>query len=144
MVDPVELETNVLEFLRKSFMFARSHELAGREVAIFQRTETETESKFRPKILRLFLVIPTDWVLYDLAGEMLVLGRDGRTPGPRAAGTAVEAGAEGAEFDEQGIRFHRRPVGSGWLYAPAELDVALEAPGTLGELGIGPPDRAER
>ena len=122
MVDPVDLEVNVLEFLRKSFMFARRATVDGREVLLFQRTETESESRFRPKVLRLYVAVVADWVLFDLAAELLVLGKDGHAPGPRGTGTALEAGAEAAEFDEQGIRFRRHALADGWLYLPVDLE----------------------
>lgn len=139
MVDPVDLEVNVLEFLRKSFMFARRANVGERELAVFQRTETESESRFRPKILRLYVAVPSDWVIYDLAADLLLLGREGRAPAPRATGTALEAGAEAAEFDEQGLRFRRHRLTDGWVYLPVDLE---EAPArlatTLAALGLSP------
>lgn len=135
MVDPVDLETNVLDFLHKSFMWLRSAEVAGEEIAVFQRTETESESRFRPKVLRLFVVVPTAWIVFDLAAEQLLLAQDGHTPLPRPAGSAQEAGAEGSEFVEQGIRFLRRPAADGWVYLPADR-AALDAADRRSALGL--------
>ncbi len=139
MVDPVDLETNVLEFLKKSFMFVRLERVGDREVVLFQRTETESEARFRPRILRLSLLVPGDWVLLDLAADRLVLGQDGRTPGPRGAGTALEAGAEGTEFEEQGIRFEALQVPGGRHYVPVELAERLTAAGVLERFGLERP-----
>jgi hypothetical protein len=100
VVELSELEINVLEFVHKNFSFARLVERKGRELAVFLRTETENEAKFRPKIVHLVLVVPTDWIIYDLAADLLVLGVDGHTPGPRPVGTAVESAAETHEFRE--------------------------------------------
>ena len=128
MVELAELEVNVLEFVHKSFSFSRMVPWGDREIAVFQRTETENETQFRPKILRLTLAVPRDWVIFDLAADILVLGSDGHTPGPRTAGTATEAAAEAREFREQGIAFRRVPVAGGVLYAPADLADELAAP----------------
>src|ERR1700675_2725779 len=110
MVDLTELEANVLEFVHKSFAFSRIVPIDGEELAVLHRTETESESQFRPKLLRLFLVVPKEWVIYDLAADLLVLGRDGHTPGHRSGGTAVEAAAETSEFVEQGVDIRRFPL----------------------------------
>ena len=48
MVDEVDLEMNVLEFHRKSFSFDRVVDWDGTDLALFHRTETESESQFRP------------------------------------------------------------------------------------------------
>ena len=145
MVDVTDLESNVLEFLRKNFAFARLATVGDREYAVFQRTETESESQFRPRILRLSLVVPADWVLHDLAADLLVLGRDGHTPGPRGTGTAVEAAAQTQEFVEQGIPFRRRALPGGWLYVPADSEGSITDPTALAALGIpGPVGGADR
>ena len=139
MLDAADMETNVLEFVRKSFAFSQMVDLAGREVAVFQRTETESESQFRPRLLRLHLVVPREWVILDPAGEMLVLARDGHTVGLRTVGEAVEAAAESTEFTEQGIEFHRLPLKErGWLYVPEEFRAAWATPEGLGILGLPP------
>ncbi|MCI4361451.1 MAG: hypothetical protein L3J91_07065, partial [Thermoplasmata archaeon] len=100
MVELADLEINVLEFVHKNFSFNRMATWKDQELAVFQRTETENEAKFRPKIIHLVLAVPREWVIYDLAADLLVLGRDGHTPGPRPVGTAVEAAAETHEFRE--------------------------------------------
>ncbi|HEY6238681.1 MAG TPA: hypothetical protein VIZ68_05800 [Thermoplasmata archaeon] len=139
MVDLTELEVNVLEFVHKSFAFSRIAPVDGEELAVFHRTETESESQFRPKLLRLFLVVPRPWILYDLAADLLVLGRDGHTPGHRAGGTAVEAAAETSEFSEQGIDFRRFPLPEGWLYVPADWADRVTAPASVEALGLPTP-----
>jgi hypothetical protein len=136
VVELAELEVNVLEFVHKNFSFARTLQWKEQELAVFQRTETENEAKFRPKIIHLVLVVPTDWVIYDLAADLLVLGSDGHTPGPRPVGTAVEAAAETQEFREQGIAFHRFPVGSVLLYVPQALADELTTPAGRVALGL--------
>ena len=128
MVELSELEINVLEFVHKNFSFARMANWKGRELAVFLRTETENEAKFRPQIVHLVLVVPSEWVIYDLAADLLVLGADGHTPGPRPVGTAVESAAETHEFREQGIEFHRFSVAGVLLYVPKELAVDLNTP----------------
>ena len=139
MVDLTELEVNVLEFVRKSFAFSQLATVDGEELATFHRTETESESQFRPKLLRLVLVVPTAWVIYDLAADLLVLGRDGHTPGPRAGGSAVEAAAETREFREQGIEFRRFALPEGWLYVPADWVDRVTTPAAVAALGIPTP-----
>ena len=135
MIELAELEVNVLEFLHKSFSFARLVPWREQELAVFQRTETENEAKFRPKIVHLLLVVPREWVLYDLAADVLVLGSDGRTPGPRPAGTAVESAAESHEFREQGIDFRRVDVGGRLVYVPKTW--AAELTGAAGRSALG-------
>ncbi len=136
MVELAELEVNVLEFVHKSFSFDQMVTWNDREIAVFHRTETENETKFRPKIIRLILVVPRDWVIFDLAADLLVLGSDGHTPGPRPVGIAVEAAAETHEFREQGITFRRTAVGEALLYAPKELSEELASPAGLRALGL--------
>jgi hypothetical protein len=139
MVELTELEGNVLEFVHKSFAFSQTAAIDGHELATFHRTETESESQFRPRLLRLFLVVPKDWVIYDLAADLLVLGRDGHTPGHRTGGTAVEAAAETREFQEQGIDFRRFPLPEGWLYVPVEWADRVVAPDSVAALGLPTP-----
>jgi len=136
MAELAELEVNVLEFVRKSFGFSRVASVGGRELAAFHRTETESETQFRPKLLRLHLVVPTEWIVYDLAGDLLLLARDGVHPGPRGTGTAHETAAETREFREQGIDFRRFDVAGGHVYVPAELADEVTAPAVLAELGV--------
>ena len=139
MLDAADLETNVLEFVRKSFAFSRFAEIGGEELVVFQRTETESESQFRPRILRLHLAVPRAWVLMDGAGETLALARDGRTLLPRTVGEAVEAAAESSEFTEQGIEFHRLPLKErGWLYVPEERRAAWTTADGYAALGVQP------
>jgi len=136
VVELAELEVNVLEFVHKNFSFARMVPWKDQELAVFQRTETENEAKFRPKIIHLVLVVPRTWVIYDLAADLLVLGTDGRTPGPRPVGTAVEAAAETHDFREQGIEFRRFSVDAVLLYVPKDLAAELTTPEGRAALGL--------
>ncbi len=136
MVDLPELEVNVLEFLHKSFSFDRLATVDGQEYAVFHRRETETESKLRPKVIRLFVVAPREWVLYDATEDLLRIGPDGRTPGPRSKGEARAAAAEPTDFGEQGVDWHRETVPMGIAYLPRERAVRLKSASALGELGL--------
>lgn len=139
MVDEADLEVNVLEFVHKSFDFARLASHAGRELVLFHRTETESESRFRPKLVRLYLALPREWVILDGAEQMLLIARDGKTIGLRTVGEAVEAAAEATEFVEQGILFHRLPIADkGWLYVPVEILKATAPAALIASLGLGP------
>ena len=138
MVDVADLETNLLAFLRKSFSFDHSAVVAGREYGVFTRTETESEAKFRPKIVHLTLVVPLDWVVYDVAADLFALGRDGVRPGPRAGGSASETATEAHEFTEQGIAWRRETLAGGAIvYHPTELAPTLADPEARSALGLG-------
>jgi hypothetical protein len=119
VVDEADLESNVLEFVLKSFQFDRMETVGGVEYAVFHRTETESESKFRPKLVKLVVAVPRDWIVHDLASDLMLIAPDGAHPGHRGSGTAVEAAAEKTEFSEQGVDWVRlpRPEG-GWVYVP--------------------------
>jgi hypothetical protein len=119
MVDEADLETNVLEFVLKSFQFDRTERVGDVEYAVFHRTETESESKFRPKLVKLVVAVPKEWVVHDLASDLLLIASDGVHPGHRGSGNAVEAAAEKSEFSEQGVDWVRIPRPSGgWVYLP--------------------------
>jgi hypothetical protein len=124
MIDEASLEANVLTFREKSFSYERTVELDGVPFAVFHRTEVESETRFRPKLVRLKVAVPRDRVLGDLASETLVLAPDGTHPGPRKAATAQEVGADEGEFREQGLDFVRSTTSDGTvLYLPrAESD----------------------
>ena len=136
MVELSDLEINVLEFLHKSFGFDRLTQVGETEYAVFTRRETEDESKLRPKLVRLFVVLPRDRILYDLAGDILVIAPDGAVPGPRTAGTAHEAAAESTEFTEQGIPFRTQKVPNGIAYLPRAAVPELTTPAALAALGL--------
>jgi hypothetical protein len=133
-----DLETNVLEFRQRSFQFARLVERESGAVAVFGRTETESERQLRPKLVRLTLVVPVGWVVHDEAADLLRVARDGVVAPPPPPGTVVEIGAEPPEFEEQGLRWKRiRLPAGGYAYAPAEMAAELLSPPGLGALGIG-------
>ena len=122
MLTSGDLEVNVLEFRQRSFQFQRMARVGDEDVALFSRTETETESRFRPKLIHLHLLVPVAWVVLDEPNDVLLLARDGTTVPVRMTEQVVEVGAERSEFDEQGIPFRRErgPSGS-FVYAPTEL-----------------------
>jgi hypothetical protein len=132
-----DLEVNVLEFRQRSFQFQRLAEIDGRAVALFSRTETESESRFRPKLIHLHLLVPVEWVVLDEPNDVLLLARDGATLPVRLTEQVVEVGSERAEFDEQGIPFRRveGPSGS-FVYAPAELAGRWVNAATYAALGL--------
>jgi hypothetical protein len=132
VLDENDLEMNVLEFRQRSFQFDRLIDLGGRECAIFSRTETESESQFRPRLVHLRLVVPHGWVVYDGAEDVLAIARDGTTIPALPAEAVTEVRAESSEFSEQGIDWRRAEGPGGVLvYAPEELAGELLTPGAL-------------
>jgi hypothetical protein len=131
VLDASDLEVNVLEFRQRSFQFERLGEVAGRPIALFTRTETESESQFRPRLVHLRLLVPQEWVVLDEPNDRLAIARDGVTPPVPLAEPVVEVGAERTEFQESGLPWRRVAGPSGSLvYAPAELaDRLLSADG---------------
>jgi hypothetical protein len=126
MVDDATLETNVLSFREKSFSYASTVEVEGVQYAIFYRTEVESESRFRPKVVHLKLAVPRDVILGDLASDTLVLAPDGKSAGPRRTGGAQEVDADESEFREQGIDFVRSKSPDGTIrYLPKAAAAAL-------------------
>ncbi len=137
MLTAGDLEVNVLEFRQRSFQFQRLATVGGREIALFSRTETETESQFRPKLIHLHLIVPVEWVVRDEPNDVLLLARDGVTLPVRLTEQVVEVGAERSEFDEQGIAFRRAPGPSGsFVYAPTEFLDPWLAAGAYASLGL--------
>jgi hypothetical protein len=138
VLDQSDLEVNVLEFRQRSFQFERLVELEGVEYAVFSRTETESESQFRPRLVHLRLVVPRAWVVYDEPNDVLLVARDGKTVPLRVVESVTEVGADPSEFPEQGIDW-RRVTGPGGLlvYAPEELGKQLFTPVALSQL-VGP------
>jgi hypothetical protein len=138
MVEDADLETHLLDFTLKTFAFARTARFEEKDLVVFERTETESESQFRPKLVKLRVAVPRSWILYDLAGDALVIARDGKTAGARPTGTAQETAGGTTEFEEQGVRWKRLRYADGsYLYAPAELSARLSTP--AGRTAIAPP-----
>ncbi|MGI0131832.1 MAG: hypothetical protein ACREDK_01860 [Thermoplasmata archaeon] len=136
--DDADLEVHLLQFRLKSFDFERSVRVGERDYAIFQRTETESESQFRPRLVRLRVILPRAWIVYDLASDELFIARDGVTPGSRSTGTAVEEGAETTEFTEQGVDWRKVTLARGTVvYVPRDEAVSLLAPAGRSALGLG-------
>ena len=133
-----DLEVNILEFRQRAFQFDRISGFQGTDYAVFSRTETESESQFRPKLVHLKLVVPQAWLVYDEANDLLAVSRDGRTPPTRLTEPVVEVRAERSDFTEQGIEWRRASGPTGALvYAPAELAQLVCTPEGYSALGIG-------
>lgn len=138
MVDDADLEVNLLEFLRKSFSFERTLEVDGTPYVVFHRTETESETQFRPRLVKLRLIVPRTQVVYDLAADLLLIAPDGETPGPRRAGEALEEAAEASEFDEQGVRWRKVVLAKGQVaYAPEAVAGRLASEDGRSTFGLG-------
>jgi hypothetical protein len=121
MLSASDLEVNVLEFRQRSFQFDRLEHVGGEDYALFSRTETESESQFRPRLVHLHLAIPLAWVVLDEANDCLRVARDGGPPPPRLIEAVVEVGAEPVQFREQGIEWTRTSAGAGTLwYVPTD------------------------
>jgi hypothetical protein len=132
-----DLEINVLEFRQRSFSFERTAELNGETWVVFGRTETETESQFRPKLVHLKVAVPLAWMVLDAANDQLSVARDGATVPVRLTEPVIEVGAERTEFSEQGIEWRRATAPKGTLvYAPADRATEVEAPAGYAALGI--------
>lgn len=137
MVEDAELESNLLQFVQKSFGFERTVGVAGQEFAVFHRTETESESKFRPKLIQLWVVLPRDWLVLDLAADALMVAPDGKPTSVRSSAPAVEAAGEKSEFREQGVLWARSALSDGsLLYLPQEMGRQLLDPKSLVALGL--------
>ncbi len=137
MLDAADLEVNVLEFRQRAFQFDRLAELGGTAYAVFSRTETESESQFRPKLLHLRVVAPHPWIVHDEPNDVLRVSPDGRSVPLHLAEPVVEVGAEPAEFTEAGVPWQRgTSAGGAIVYVPASAAGAVLAPGGLAALGI--------
>ncbi len=137
MLTESDLEINVLEFRQRSFAFDRLVTVDGEEYALFSRTETESESQFRPKLVHLHLVVPLAWVVLDTADDALRVARDGATAPPHLIETVLEVGAEPPQFTEQGIEWTRTsgPAGD-HLYTPRERSAQLVSTEGRAALGV--------
>jgi hypothetical protein len=137
VLDLADLEVNVLEFRQRSFSFERLATVGDEEYVVFSRTETESESQFRPRLVHLLLAVPRSWVVLDEPNDCLRVARDGATAPPRLIETVIEVGAEPAQFKEQGIEWTRTILAPGrMLYAPGERTDRLLAPEGRAGLGI--------
>ena len=136
MLTVSDLEVNLLEFRQRTFQFEKVVAEGSRRFAVFARTETESERRFRPQLLHLRVVLPLEWVVLDEASDVLCVARDGSTVPSRPAEEVVEVGAEPPSFREQGIAWQRIPGPSGTvLYVPEEL--AEEFRGEAGRRLLG-------
>ena len=139
MVEDEILSMNVLQFAGKSFDYDSTVTIAGVEYAIFARTETETEAKLRPELVRMRVVVPRTWVEYEEASDTLRLVAPGGPAGParrRAAGATL---AEPEDFRDQGIDWHRLSLpGRHTLYLPKTEEPRLLASEGRAALGVPP------
>ncbi|MGI0068594.1 MAG: hypothetical protein ACREB9_09375, partial [Thermoplasmata archaeon] len=71
MLEESELQINLLEFRQKSFQFDHIVLVGSEEYAVFARTETETESQLRPKLVHLRVYAPREWLVYDSILDLL-------------------------------------------------------------------------
>ena len=137
MLTEADLEINVLEFRQRAFQFERLVDYEGTDFAVFSRTETESESQFRPRLVHLKLIVPQAWVVYDEANDLLAVAKDGRTLPVRLTEPVVEVGAERPEFQEMGIAW-KRTVGPSrsLVYAPTEVADVVLTPDGFAALGL--------
>jgi len=137
VLELADLEINVLEFRQRAFSFERVASVAGEEYAVFGRTETESESQFRPRLVHLKLAIPRAWIVHDEPNDALRVAHDGQTLPVRLTEPVVEVLAEPPSFQEQGIEWRRAPSPAGALvYAPSDRAERLLRPAGLSALGI--------
>lgn len=125
MIEESELAVNLLEFRQKSFQFDRLVTVGAHDYALFLRTETESESRLRPPLVHLTVVVPHEWIVYDAELDLLRLARDGEHVAARIPGTAVESAAEPSEFTEQGTAW-KRVEGPAHIYRYLPADRADE------------------
>lgn len=138
MLTASDLEVNVLDFRQRSYQFERLATVGGTEFAVFSRTETESESKFRPHLVHLKLVVPLPWILLDETVDALRVSKDGLGLPMASVDAVVEVGAERPEFREQGVEWRRSDGPGGTLvYAPAEYAPNLLTLAGYSALGIG-------
>ncbi len=136
MLTPADLEVNVLEFRGRSFQFERLVEHGTGPYAVFVRTETESERQLRPRLVRLTIVAPLAWLRHDPLTDSLRVGLGSALPMTDAA-TVVEVAAEAPEFEEDGVRWQRRPSGaSGYLYVPTERAAELTSSEGRARVGV--------
>lgn len=135
VLDEGTISVNLLAFRVKSFSYDRGLEVDGEPYSVFSRTETESEAKLRPRLVRLFVAVPTAWLIFDEPSDGLVLGTDGTHAGPRSTGIALESAADTERFTEQGIDWQRTGLGPDRvLYVPADRASVLLAPATRSAL----------
>ncbi len=121
MLDEATLSMNILQFAGKSFDFESTVTVAGVEYAVFARTETETEAKLRPNLVRMRVVVPRAWVTYEEASDTLVLTKEGVAGTPQRRRAAGATTLEPEEFRDQGIDWKRETVGENQrFYLPKE------------------------
>ena len=121
MLEEGDLQMNLLEFRQKSFQFDHIVAVDSEEYAVFTRTETETESQLRPKLVHLRVYAPREWIAYDPELDLLRLVREGESLPPRIPKEAQESAAEPTQFKEQGFDWTRVSTGDhAFAYFPTD------------------------
>lgn len=129
MVDDETLSVNVLQFAGKSFDYDSTVTIAGMEYAVFGRTETETEAKLRPELVRMRVVVPRAWVQYEEASDTLFLQSGAPAEGGSRRRAAGATRLEPEEFRDQGVDWHRLALGGRHtLYVPKVEEPRLLSP----------------
>jgi hypothetical protein len=137
VVDDETLSMNVLQFAGKSFDYDSTVTVGDTEYAIFARTETESEAKLRPELVRMRVVVPRKWVEYEEASDTLLLAAPGGTAGPARRRSAGATLLEPEEFRDQGIDWHRlTPAENHRLYLPKSEESRLLSPEGRSALGL--------
>jgi hypothetical protein len=136
VLEPADLEMNVLEFRQRSFQYERSVDIEGTDYAVFGRTETENERQLRPRLVRLTLVVPRAWIVLDERSDLLRVASDG-TPDAPSTVPAGEVASEPAEFREGGVDWLRASrAGETLVYLPKSSASDLLADPARARLGI--------
>ncbi|HTW55544.1 MAG TPA: hypothetical protein VMG36_03750 [Thermoplasmata archaeon] len=137
MLTASDLEVNVLEFRQRSFQFDRLAAVDGTELAVFSRTETESESQFRPRLLHLRLVVPLAWIVQDEGADLLRVAKDGRALPMAPDAPVTEVRAERPEFKEDGVAWRRvERTKEALVYLPVEWAERALAPAAARALGL--------
>jgi hypothetical protein len=131
MIDDDTLSTNILQFAGKSFDYDSTLKVGDTEYAVFARTETATEAKLRPELVRLRVLAPRAWLVYDRTTDVLAFAQDREPTGPGRTRSAGSTALEPDEFRERGIEWIRTTWPEGLrVYVPkSEADRLLSAPG---------------
>jgi hypothetical protein len=142
VIEEEDLDSTVLTFYGASFGFERALRIGALDLALFTRRETESEAKFRPRIVRRWLLVPRAWLFLDKNREVLVLGKDGKRPA--STGTIGIQNSEGTRppprFEEQGIPFRTEPVSKDLeLYVVSSMRDAILSEEGCASLGIPHP-----
>jgi hypothetical protein len=139
MLDEAALASNILSFVQKNFGFSQLARVGEHEYAVFQRTETESEAKFRPRLIELFLVVPLEWIRLDEEKDSLEIRIGSTVEESGTPGTAQDIEHEKPEFAAHGATWTRVKVADArWAYLPSERFQGRAAASAIATLGISP------